>query len=406
MARPGADGFATLARINFRRWQMDSKNYTQVLIDGKIYTLGGSEDEGYLQRAASYVNEKVNTLRRIPGFTKQSVEYQTVMAELNMVDDYFKAMEHGQEVEHQRDELERETYSLKHELVSTQMKLEVVLKDLEERQRELEELTREKHRLERKLREATKNRGEQEAAAAALRVRDEKSEKSGSGRESGRTAQVKNHEKGDDDDEGAGHGAIGTAAKTDDFTGQVEVTTAAGAESDETDRWEIDSSQEEQTGEAGAFAEEAVDEDQETGLLQEERGLAEPDEDEMTEEAFELENTAQADAEASAAEDGEPDAGAGDVEASDEAETGNGLAAEAGNGPAAETGNGASAEAAATMDSTAFACTTAEAACEGQALEAAAADESSDPPPAKESQAELARKALKAAKAARRRKRR
>ena len=50
---------------------MDSKNYTQVLIDGKIYTLGGSEDEGYLQRAASYVNEKVNTLRRIPGFTKQ-----------------------------------------------------------------------------------------------------------------------------------------------------------------------------------------------------------------------------------------------------------------------------------------------------------------------------------------------
>ena len=47
---------------------MDSKNYTQVLIDGKIYTLGGSEDEGYLQRAASYVNEKVNTLRRIPGF--------------------------------------------------------------------------------------------------------------------------------------------------------------------------------------------------------------------------------------------------------------------------------------------------------------------------------------------------
>ena len=36
---------------------MDSKNYTQVLIDGKIYTLGGMEDEGYLQKTASYVNE-------------------------------------------------------------------------------------------------------------------------------------------------------------------------------------------------------------------------------------------------------------------------------------------------------------------------------------------------------------
>ena len=50
---------------------MDSKHYTQVLIDGKVYTLGGSEDEGYLQRVASYVNEKIGTMRRLPGFTRQ-----------------------------------------------------------------------------------------------------------------------------------------------------------------------------------------------------------------------------------------------------------------------------------------------------------------------------------------------
>ena len=50
---------------------MDTKNYTQVLIDGKVYTLGGSEDEGYLQRAASYVNEKVNTLRRMRAISRK-----------------------------------------------------------------------------------------------------------------------------------------------------------------------------------------------------------------------------------------------------------------------------------------------------------------------------------------------
>ena len=55
---------------------MDSKNYTQVLIDGKIYTLGGMEDEGYLQKTASYVNEKNTAMRRLPGFTKQSADYQ------------------------------------------------------------------------------------------------------------------------------------------------------------------------------------------------------------------------------------------------------------------------------------------------------------------------------------------
>lgn len=46
---------------------MDTKNYTQVLIDGKVYTLGGSEDESYLQKAASYVNEKNSAMRKVPG---------------------------------------------------------------------------------------------------------------------------------------------------------------------------------------------------------------------------------------------------------------------------------------------------------------------------------------------------
>ena len=55
---------------------METKNYTQVLIDGKIYTLGGSEDEAYLQRTASYVNEKNMQLRGIPGFSTQSADYQ------------------------------------------------------------------------------------------------------------------------------------------------------------------------------------------------------------------------------------------------------------------------------------------------------------------------------------------
>lgn len=69
---------------------METKNYTQVLIDGKIYTLGGSEDEAYLQRTASYVNEKNMQLRGIPGFSKQSADYQQVMIQLNIADDYLR----------------------------------------------------------------------------------------------------------------------------------------------------------------------------------------------------------------------------------------------------------------------------------------------------------------------------
>ena len=136
---------------------MDTKNYTQVLIDGKVYTLGGSEDESYLQKAASYVNEKNSAMRKVPGFTKQSADYQMVMTELNIADDYFKAVEWGEGMERQKNDMEKETYSLKHELVSTQMKLEAVLKDLEERQREMDRLNRRTAQLEGELKEAREN---------------------------------------------------------------------------------------------------------------------------------------------------------------------------------------------------------------------------------------------------------
>ena len=109
---------------------MDTKHYTEVLIDGRIYTLGGTEDEGYMQRVASYINEMITTLKRQEGFTKQSAEYQTAMVELNMADDYFKARGQIAQLERLKHEMEKEVYSLKHELVTTQMKLEAANKEL------------------------------------------------------------------------------------------------------------------------------------------------------------------------------------------------------------------------------------------------------------------------------------
>ncbi|MCB6345205.1 cell division protein ZapA [Enterocloster lavalensis] len=388
---------------------MDSKNYTQVLIDGKIYTLGGSEDEGYLQRAASYVNEKVNTLRRIPGFTKQSVEYQTVMAELNMADDYFKAMEHSREVEHQRDELERETYSLKHELVSTQMKLEVVLKDLEERQRELEELTREKHRLERKLRGAAKNRGDQEAAASALRVRDESSEKNSSGRESGHTSPVKAGDKGDDDDDGAGHGEARFVAEAED--------------------WEVESAGEEQAEDAEEPEKiELADDVEESEEIGESEDVEKSEEIELADDVEELEFAVTGER----AEVLEPETAGAEDTASDlpeaQSDKAKSTAAELpesirpvlAGAEAAVSGlpEASKPEPAAPVVSELPETEPSESELQTAAAAISAPTESvnletvpsaeavSETPPVKESQAELARKALKAAKAARKRKRR
>lgn len=111
---------------------MKSKNYTDVLIGGKIYTLGGQEEENYLQQVASYINEKISNLRRQEGFSKQSEDYQSVMVYLNLADDYFKEREHAAVLEEQRREFEKENYSLKHELVSTQMKLEAAIRKVKD----------------------------------------------------------------------------------------------------------------------------------------------------------------------------------------------------------------------------------------------------------------------------------
>ena len=111
------------------------KNYAEVLIDGKIYTLGGVEEASYFQQVAAYVNHKLGELRRQPGFLKQKEDYQLVMLEINMADDYFKAREEADMLRRQNEETERDIYGIKHELINAQMKLETAqnrIKELED----------------------------------------------------------------------------------------------------------------------------------------------------------------------------------------------------------------------------------------------------------------------------------
>ncbi len=103
---------------------MEQKNYTEVLIDGTIYTLGGNEGEAYLQRVAAYLNEKISSIRHQGGFRKQGPEYQALMVELNIADDYFKEQERADLLAEQKAAMEKDAYSLKHELITTQMRLE------------------------------------------------------------------------------------------------------------------------------------------------------------------------------------------------------------------------------------------------------------------------------------------
>lgn len=109
---------------------MEQKNYAEVLIDGRIYTLGGMEEEMYLQKVAAYINDKTGKIKKQEGFSRLSADFQAVMIELNIADDYFKEQERADRLAEQKAALEKEAYSLKHELITTQMKLESAQKEL------------------------------------------------------------------------------------------------------------------------------------------------------------------------------------------------------------------------------------------------------------------------------------
>ena len=107
-----------------------SKNYTEVLIGGKVFTLSGFESEEYLQKVSTYLNHKIEECSSSDGYRKQSSETRSILLALNIADDYFKAKKQGDSLESDIELKDKEMYDLKHELISVQIKLENAEKEL------------------------------------------------------------------------------------------------------------------------------------------------------------------------------------------------------------------------------------------------------------------------------------
>lgn len=135
---------------------MSSKNNTEVIIDGKIYTLSGYESEEYLQKVASYINGKIAEFKQDEGYRRQNIEVQKALLELNIADDYFKAKKQADTLESDIDAKDKQIFDLKHELISVQIKLDAMAKELEEATKESSELQKQIIRLETQLKEKDK----------------------------------------------------------------------------------------------------------------------------------------------------------------------------------------------------------------------------------------------------------
>lgn len=134
---------------------MSSKNDTEVLIGGKVFTLSGYESEEYLQRVASYINSKISEYNKVDGFKRQSYDMQSILLQLNIADDYFKAKKQVESLQSDLEQKEKELYDIKHELITAQIKAESTEKAMKTMQDEIHEGQKKIVKLETELKDKT-----------------------------------------------------------------------------------------------------------------------------------------------------------------------------------------------------------------------------------------------------------
>lgn len=144
--------------LDIQKWgrRMSAKTDTEVIIGGKVFTLSGYESEEYLQKVASYINNKVAEYNKVDQFRRQPLDIQNVLLQLNIADDYFKAKKQISMLEEDIDGKEKEIYDLKHELIAARMKMESTEKSMRGLQSELNENAKKIVRMETELKEHKK----------------------------------------------------------------------------------------------------------------------------------------------------------------------------------------------------------------------------------------------------------
>lgn len=132
---------------------MAGKTDAEVIIGGKVLTLCGYESEEYLQKVASYINNKMAEYGKVDSFRRQPVDMQNILLQLNIADDYFKARKQISSLEEELENKEKELYDLKHQLIAAQIKLESTEKSLRNANKELNDSEKKVIRLETELKD-------------------------------------------------------------------------------------------------------------------------------------------------------------------------------------------------------------------------------------------------------------
>ncbi len=102
---------------------MAEKTEIEVLIDGKVYKVSGYESVEYIQKIANYINAKERDLKAQGIYNRIPNTLRAYLMDLNIADDYFKAMNENDKLKSELEKKNRDIYQVKHELAKLQTQL-------------------------------------------------------------------------------------------------------------------------------------------------------------------------------------------------------------------------------------------------------------------------------------------
>ena len=108
---------------------MAMKNAVEVVVDGRVYKISGSESQEYLHQIAVYINEKMTECHSTENYRKQSGDQRQLMLSMNLADDYFKAKNQAEKLTAELEKKERELYSVRHDLIEARLEIENLKKE-------------------------------------------------------------------------------------------------------------------------------------------------------------------------------------------------------------------------------------------------------------------------------------
>ena len=118
---------------------MPSKNEAEVLIGGKVITLSGYESREYIQKVAAYLDNKLDEHKKMESYNRLPLEFQNIMIQLNIADEYFKAKKIADTLEGDLESKDKEIYDLKHELIALQNKFDKQADELARLKKDVQE---------------------------------------------------------------------------------------------------------------------------------------------------------------------------------------------------------------------------------------------------------------------------